>query len=95
MPSSSDTFLVGTADGRILSYDAQGEASYVQGQGHTNLVSSLTSGTDGKVYTAGFDDRVREVEGQGFVCVQTPGPARLHMSLLNLASVVRYLRSRV
>lgn len=71
MPSSSDTFLVGTADGRILSYDAQGEASYVQGQGHTNLVSSLTSGADGKVYTAGFDDRVREVEGQGFVYVQT------------------------
>ncbi|THH14402.1 hypothetical protein EW146_g5922 [Bondarzewia mesenterica] len=66
-PLSPDTFLVGTADGRLLSYDTAGEVSYVQGRGHTNLVSNLAYAADGKVFTAGFDDQVREVEGKSFV----------------------------
>jgi len=65
-PNASETFLIGSADGRVLSYDSTGEATPVAGQGHTNLISGLASTRDGKVFTAGYDDRVREVEGSGF-----------------------------
>jgi len=65
-PAAPGTFLVGSADGRVLSYDSTGEATPVTGEGHTNLVSSLASFPDGRVITAGYDDRVREVEGSSF-----------------------------
>ena len=61
--------MIGTADGRVLSYDpSSGEASSVGGQGHTNLVAAMVTSADGneKVYSAGFDDRLREVEGGEF-----------------------------
>lgn len=62
--------MVGTADGRILSYDeASGEATPIGGQGHTNLVAAMTTSENGKVYSAGYDDRLREVEGTKFTCV--------------------------
>ncbi|KAI0266522.1 WD40 repeat-like protein [Gloeopeniophorella convolvens] len=66
-PAASDTFLVGSADGRILAYDAGGDATPVTGAGHTNLVSALVAApSSGKVFSAGFDDRVREVDGNSF-----------------------------
>jgi len=65
-PSSPGTFLVGSADGRVFSYDSTGEATPLTGQGHTNLVSGFTSAPDGRVFTAGYDDRVREVDGSNF-----------------------------
>ncbi|TFY78699.1 hypothetical protein EWM64_g5314 [Hericium alpestre] len=64
--ASSDTFTVGTADGRLLSYDDAGEASYIGGEGHTNLISALTSTAPNQVISAGFDDKVREIDGQSF-----------------------------
>ncbi|CAL1699521.1 unnamed protein product [Somion occarium] len=64
---SSGTFFAGTADGRVLSHS--GEAyEYVHGEGHSTFVSSLavTETADGaQVYSAGYDDRVREVDLQG------------------------------
>ncbi|KAH7925452.1 WD40 repeat-like protein, partial [Leucogyrophana mollusca] len=64
--SSSSTFLAGTADGRILSYDTSaGSVDLVAGDGHSNLVSAMASGS-GKVFSAGFDDRVREIEVNQF-----------------------------
>ncbi|KAI9507289.1 WD40 repeat-like protein [Russula earlei] len=65
-PTAPGTFVVGSADGRVLSYDPTGEATPVGGQGHTNLVSGLACTSDGKVITAGYDDFVREVEGSSF-----------------------------
>jgi len=65
-PTTSETFLIGSADGRVLSYDLTGEATPVAGQGHTNLVSGFASTPDGKVFTVGYDDCVREVEGDSF-----------------------------
>jgi hypothetical protein len=53
----------------VLSYDSTGEAAPLAGQGHTNLVSGLIGSPDGRLYTAGYDDRVREVEGSGFTYV--------------------------
>ncbi|KAI0251084.1 WD40 repeat-like protein [Lactifluus subvellereus] len=63
---ASGTFLIGSADGRVLSYDSTGNATPLGGQGHTNLVSGLTSTPDGRVFSAGYDDQVREVEGGNF-----------------------------
>jgi len=63
---ASETFFVGSADGRVLSYDSTGTASPLAGQGHTNLVSGLASTPEGKVFSTGYDDRVREVEGSQF-----------------------------
>jgi len=65
-PTAPGTFFVGSADGRVLSYDSTGEAAPLTGQGHTNLVSGLIGTPDGRVFTAGYDDRVREVEGSNF-----------------------------
>jgi hypothetical protein len=53
----------------VLSYDSTGEAASLTGQGHTNLVSGLIGTPDGRVFTAGYDDRVREVEGSNFTYV--------------------------
>jgi len=64
--SAPETFFVGSADGRVLSYDSTGTASPLAGQGHTNLVSGLASSPDGNVFSTGYDDRVREVEGSHF-----------------------------
>ena len=61
----------------MLSYDSTGEAASLTGQGHTNLVSGLIGTPDGRVFTAGFDDRVREVEGRNFTYVLYPSQPRL------------------
>ncbi|KDQ58569.1 hypothetical protein JAAARDRAFT_34386 [Jaapia argillacea MUCL 33604] len=67
VPVASDTFLAGTAEGRILQFSSTtGDASYVEGEGHTNLVTSLSVAPDGMVFSVGFDDRLREIEGSKF-----------------------------
>lgn len=71
LPTGSGTFLTGTASGRVLSFSAGGNASYVGGDGHLSLVTSLSSGKDGKVFSAGFDDRLREIDGLSFTLVST------------------------
>ncbi|KAI0036110.1 WD40 repeat-like protein [Vararia minispora EC-137] len=65
-PLSSDTFLVGTADGRILAYEPSGDASYVSGKGHSNLVSSLSATAGDKVFSVGYDDRLLELDAKDF-----------------------------
>jgi len=58
----SDTFIAGTADGRVFSYQTASQSvSCVEGEAHTNLVSGLSAGSDGTLYSSGFDDRVREI----------------------------------
>ncbi|KZT65291.1 WD40 repeat-like protein [Daedalea quercina L-15889] len=59
---SPTTFLAGTADGRILSF-SDNTYSHLGGEGHAALVSGLASAPDGKVYSVGFDDKVKEIEG--------------------------------
>ncbi|KAF9477791.1 WD40 repeat-like protein [Pholiota conissans] len=79
-PTSPDTFLAGTADGRVYSYSsAKQESKSLQGEGHTNHVTGLaTSSTGGKVYSVGFDDFVREIEptGSSFVPASAPTAAQ-------------------
>lgn len=59
--------MVGTVDGRVLTYDAAGDAAPISGTGHKTLVSGLAvSGTD-KVFSAAYDDTVREISAAEFV----------------------------
>ena len=53
----------------MLSFSAAGEASHVGGDGHLSLVTSLSSGKDGKVFSVGFDDRLREIDRLAFTLV--------------------------
>ncbi|THH00974.1 hypothetical protein EW026_g1639 [Hermanssonia centrifuga] len=66
--SSSGTFIEGVADGRVLAHSGS-EYSYLDGPGHTNLVSGLAVASDGKVFSAGYDDTVREItpDVSGFI----------------------------
>lgn len=68
LSASSPTFLAGTADGRTFAF-LEGTYAHLEGKGHAALVAGLAGAPDGKVYSAGFDDQVKEIEGgSDFVC---------------------------
>ncbi|TCD64690.1 WD40 repeat-like protein [Steccherinum ochraceum] len=60
----SDTFVVGTNDGRVLSF-SDSEYSTVEGSGHASLVSGLGVASSGEIYSAGLDDTLREIDLNG------------------------------
>ena len=62
--SSASTFIVGTADGRVLSY--ADEYEYVGGEAHGSLVAGLGVSPSGTVHSVGFDDRLREIDGKSY-----------------------------
>ncbi|KAJ7634661.1 WD40-repeat-containing domain protein [Roridomyces roridus] len=63
-PSAAGTFLAATADGRVVEYTtASGNTAPLQGVGHTSLIVGLAAGPGGKIFSAGYDDRVREITG--------------------------------
>ncbi|KAJ7247874.1 WD40-repeat-containing domain protein [Mycena haematopus] len=65
-PSGAGTFLAGTADGRVVEYStASGVAVPVGGEGHTSIVVGLAA-SEGKVFSTGYDDRVREIGAASF-----------------------------
>ncbi|RPD75554.1 WD40 repeat-like protein [Lentinus tigrinus ALCF2SS1-7] len=63
-PSSASTFIVGTADGRVLSF-ADGY-EYVGGDAHASLVAGLGVSPAGTVHSIGYDDRLREIDGKNY-----------------------------
>ncbi|RDX44431.1 WD40 repeat-like protein [Lentinus brumalis] len=63
-PSSASTFIVGTADGRVLSFADDYE--YIGGDAHASLVAGLGVSPAGTVHSVGFDDRLREIDGNSF-----------------------------
>ena len=63
-PSTASTFIVGTADGRVLSFSDEYE--YVGGDAHASLVAGLSAGPSGTVHSVGFDDRLREIDGKDY-----------------------------
>lgn len=72
--TSSNTFFAGSADGRVLSYnvDSTSPSDAVQlvgGTLHTSLVSGMATASSGKVFTAGYDDHIREIEGSTYTSV--------------------------
>jgi WD repeat-containing protein 1 (actin-interacting protein 1) len=65
--SAPDTLITGMASGRVLSYSTStGEVSKVEGEGHSNMVVALEPTPEGKIFSVGYDDRVREIEGTNF-----------------------------
>ncbi|KAL1949187.1 hypothetical protein VTO73DRAFT_10993 [Trametes versicolor] len=63
------TFFVGTADGRVLHHSDDG-FEHVGGDAHTTLVSGLGAAQDGKVYSVGLDDQLRELEGTSYTAAR-------------------------
>lgn len=69
-PLTSETFVLGTADGRVLSYDAAGNAAPVSGTGHKTLVSGLAVDGPDKIFSTAYDDTVCEISAAEFVYVR-------------------------
>lgn len=62
--SKDQTFYAGTYDGRVHSYSADGEIKPVTGQLHAGQIVALAtpgSGASDTIYSAGFDDCVKEI----------------------------------
>lgn len=66
------TFYAGSGDGAVKSYDfsgdkeAEGTCSEATGNGHGGRVSGIAEDGKGKVYTAGWDDKVSQIEKGAF-----------------------------
>jgi WD repeat-containing protein 1 (actin-interacting protein 1) len=80
------TFISGLSDGRVLSFTGS-EYDYVSGEGHKTLVSALGTAPDGKVFSIGYDDVLREVtaDGSSFVYVSR---SRQHLNMCELIDVI-------
>lgn len=64
MVSTKDhqTFLAGTADGRVFSYSSE-ESTLLAGEGHPSVITGITASPEGdKAYSIGYDDHVREID---------------------------------
>lgn len=75
--TSSSTFFAGSADGRVLSYDTDSTSpsdavQLVGGTLHTSLVSGMATTRSGKVFTTGYDDQIREIEGSTYTPASIP-----------------------
>ncbi|KAJ3552698.1 hypothetical protein NM688_g4017 [Phlebia brevispora] len=55
------SFIAGLGDGRVASFSGS-EYSYIGGTGHSTLVSGIAVSAGGKIFSAGYDDQVREIE---------------------------------
>jgi WD40 repeat protein len=64
------TFYAGSFDGSVKAFDLGGAEEElcheVEGAGHTALVSAFTDGGNGKVWSAGWDDKVASIDGKAF-----------------------------
>ena len=71
--ASDKTFYAGSFDGTVKAFDFSGKedglCSEVEGTGHSALVSAFADGGNGKVWSAGWDDKVAAIEGANFACV--------------------------
>ena len=67
------TLYAGSFDGSVKAFDigssygeAEGDCNVVEGTGHSGRVASMTSDGKGKIYSAGWDDRVSTIEKSSF-----------------------------
>jgi len=67
--AKSDTFLTGTASGRVYSYSVtEGESATITGTSHSSYIAGLaTLDKEDTIYSVGWDDNVREIFGDSFV----------------------------
>lgn len=79
----SQTFYTGSFDGTVKSFalgsslgSQEGECANVEGAGHTALVAAMASDGAGKVWSAGWDDKVSQISGQAFGAASVPTKAQ-------------------
>lgn len=82
--SSSPTFFSGSYDGKVHSFNLSSESGVckpVEGNGHSNAVVAIAASDRSKVFTAGMDDTIREIDGASasFSYVGSPS-CRMHYS---------------
>ncbi|KAL9602083.1 MAG: hypothetical protein Q9219_002079 [cf. Caloplaca sp. 3 TL-2023] len=66
--SSEPTLFTGSSDGRICSWGiSTGAAELIDGNGHSNYVSSLSSSPSGHIYSVGWDDTLRSIDTSAIV----------------------------
>jgi WD40 repeat protein len=69
---SEKTFYAGSFDGTMKSFSIgkggsdEGTCTQLGGTGHSGQVSGLGSDENGKVYSAGWDDKISSIEGDSF-----------------------------
>lgn len=60
---SGPTFFTGGSDGRVCCWDtSSGVGSTIDGSGHTNYISGLSSSPQGRIYSVGWDDTMRTID---------------------------------
>lgn len=64
--TTNDTFLAGTADGRVYNYSLSKEdSSLLRGEGHPSFITGLAQAPNASsAYSIGYDDQVREIDVQ-------------------------------
>lgn len=64
------TFYTGSFDGGIKAFDVggaeEGQCYDISGTGHTALVAAMETDGQGKVWSAGWDDKVASITGKDF-----------------------------
>ncbi|KAI4141418.1 MAG: hypothetical protein L6R39_005343, partial [Caloplaca ligustica] len=64
------TLFTGSSDGRICKWDTTaGKAEPIDGDGHSNYVSAITATPEGRLYSVGWDDSLRSIDGPGAVFI--------------------------
>ncbi|KAL8827597.1 MAG: hypothetical protein Q9170_006951 [Blastenia crenularia] len=62
------TLFTGSSDGRICSWDTSaGKAEPVDGDRHSNYVSSIAAAPAGRIYSVGWDDTLRSIDASANV----------------------------
>ncbi|WVQ93436.1 hypothetical protein IAU59_000510 [Kwoniella sp. CBS 9459] len=77
------TFYAGSFDGSIKRFDLgesfgdrEGTCTEVEGTGHTGQIAGIIPDGKGKVWSAGWDDKVSSIEGQAFGSSSLPTKAQ-------------------
>ncbi|KAL9029160.1 MAG: hypothetical protein Q9196_002574 [Gyalolechia fulgens] len=66
--AAEPTLFTGSSDGRICSWDVPtGEAQPVDGNGHSNYVSAISSSPSGHIHSVGWDDTLRSIDASATV----------------------------
>ena len=64
------TFYTGSFDGGVKAFDVsgaeEGQCFDIEGTGHTALVSAMNTDNQGRVWSAGWDDKVASITGKEF-----------------------------
>lgn len=61
-----DSVITGSYDGRILSWSGKKIGTLVDGKPHTNLVAGIATAGSDKLFSAGWDDKIKQINVSGW-----------------------------